>query len=519
MRKLALLLIIIVSLEVFAQSAGVQKSAAPGIDQPNLVVVIVVDQFRYDYLLRFGSDYKEGLSQLLTRGAVFANANYEHFPTYTSVGHAGLLTGAYPSVHGIIGNTWYDRETAKAIPSAFDDSVQQVGGNGGQSASPRNLLVSTLGDELKISGQGRNRVIGISLKDYSVILATGRMANAVYWFDANTGVFVSSSYYMPDLPDWVKQFNAKKPADRYKGMEWEGTRLPAEADPKLYGMLEFTPYGNELVEAMAEAAIQAEQLGRDPETDLLMLSFSSNDYVGHTYGPDSKQVRDISLDTDRLLGKLFRYIDAQVGLTNAMVVFTADHGVAPLPEINAERKLPGGRIRFDLVLNAVQKSLQEKYGEGNWISGAPEESIYLNWELIKSKKLALEEVTATAAQAAETVPHVFRVYTRPQLMSGGAMTDSAGRRLMHSFSARRGPDLSVLLEPYFFFGSGRTTHGSVWDYDTHVPLIFMGAGIKAGHYYGTVAINDVAPTLSALLGIATPSGSAGRILKEMFVTK
>jgi hypothetical protein len=521
MKKLVLIIIALVSLEVFAQAPG--KAAKPAVlvgAKPKLVVAIIADQFRYDYLLRFGNEYKEGLKQLLTRGAVFTNAQYEHFPTFTSVGHAAFLSGALPSVSGIIGNQWYDRYSGKPVPSAADSTVQQVGGAGKSSSSPRNLLVSTVGDELKVAGQGRNRVIGISLKDYSGILASGHMANAVYWFDRMAGDFVTSTYYVQELPAWVKAFNAARPADRYKGLEWQGTKLPADAGRELYGRLPSTPFGNELIEQLAEAAIKSEQLGRDADTDLLVLSFSANDYVGHNYGPDSAQVRDVSIATDRLLGKLFRFMDSQVGMANVTVVFAADHGVAPMPEANAARKQPGGRIPFAAVRTAVQKGLLERFGEGNWISSVAEEAIYLDWELIKSRKLRSEDVAAEAAKIIQAMPHVLRVFTREQLLNGAGSDDLVGRRVRNSYSAARGGDLCVVLEPYFFFdAAGMTTHGTPFVYDTHVPVIFMGPGIKAGRFNGKIAVNDIAPTLATMLGVEIPSGSEGRILSEILETQ
>lgn len=517
MKKLAYVLIIIVTLEALSYRTGDALLSAERISasKPKLVIAIVADQFRYEYLLRFKNDYSAGLQRLMTKGAVFTNARYEHFPTYTAVGHAALLTGAYPSVSGIVGNEWYDRFSGKSVRSASDDSVQLVGGAGGPGSSPHNLLVSTVGDEMKMASQGQSKVFGISLKDYSGILATGRMADAVYWFDARGGNFVSSTYYLSELPEWMKAYNAKRIPDRYKGAEWLGTKLPDEAGPRLYGMLQSTPFGNELIEEAAEEVVKAENLGRRSQTDLLVLSFSSNDFVGHQSGPDSPQVRDISIATDRLLGKLFKYVDAHVGMNNVMVIFTSDHGVAPLPETNVARKMPGGRGDFSQIRDAVQKALSEKFGDGKWIAGAPEEAIYLNRDLMRDKNLAQEDVERTAAQAALEMPHVFRVYTRAQLLSGNAIDDLVGRRVRKSYSQRRSADLYVLLEPYYIFGKISTTHGTAFGYDTHVPLIFMGAGIKAGHFNATIAMNDVAPTLATILGIEIPSGSEGRILEEM----
>jgi predicted AlkP superfamily pyrophosphatase or phosphodiesterase len=370
---------------------------------------------------------------------------------------------------------------------------------------------------MKIASQGRSRVFGISLKDYSGILATGHMADAVYWFDSKVGNFVTSTYYRSNLQEWANAFNLRRPADRFKGAEWLGTKMPDETNSRLYGMLQFAPFGNELIEEMAEAAIRAEKLGSDADTDLLVLSFSSNDFVGHRYGPDSSQVRDISLAMDKVLGQLFRFVDSQIGMENVSVVFTSDHGVAPMLETNNARKMPGGRMDFTVVLEAMQKAIVKKFGEGKWIVSTPEDSVYLNWDLIDEKGLSLAEVAAVAAKAALKIPHVSRVYTREQLLNGTASDDMVGRRLMRSYSARRSADLYILPDPYYMFLKTNTTHGTPYGYDTHVPLIIMGPGIKAGKFNSATAINDIAQTLAAILDIEPPSGAEGRILSEIFI--
>ena len=517
MKKLVSVIVLVVLLEVSSLVPGnpAQADEKAAATKPKLVVVIVADQFRYDYLLRFKNDYTSGLQQLLMKGAVFTDARYWHYPTFTAVGHAALLTGAFPSVNGIVGNSWYDRSGGKPEQAAADDSVQIVGAPAGRGASARNLLVSTLGDEMKMASQGLSKVYGISLKDYSAILATGHMADGVYWFDSRSGNFVTSTYFQKELPEWMRAFNERRLTDRYADAEWAGTRLPKEAGQRLYGMLPGTPFGNELVEEAAEELVRAEKLGRDDQTDLLVLSLSSNDYVGHRNGPDSPEVRAISIATDRLLGKLLQFVDSQVGLKNVTVVFTADHGVAPMPEVNALRNMPGGRLNFSEVRDAVQKALAKKYGDGNWITAAPEDAIYLNWSLISEKNLANPDVERVAAQAALTVPHVFRVYTREQLLSGRVSDDIVGRRIMKSYSQQRGADLCVLMEPYYISIQASANHGSAFGYDTHVPLIFMGAGIKAGRFHGSVAINDVAPTLATMVEVEIPIGAEGRILEEM----
>jgi predicted AlkP superfamily pyrophosphatase or phosphodiesterase len=484
--------------------------------KPKLVVAIAIDQFRYDYLTRFGGEYTGGFRRLLSQGAVFTNARYEHFPTVTAIGHSTFLSGATPSFSGIIGNEWFDRAGGKQVTSVSDDSVRILGGQGEGGASPRRLLVSTVGDELKIADGGKSRVIGISLKDRSAILPAGHMANGAFWLDSKTGHFVSSTYYFEDLPGWARDFNSGKPADKYRGVKWLTHTMPDEASEKLYGKLPASPFGNELMEALAERAVAAEQLGRHDTTDILAVSFSSNDYVGHAYGPDSPEVHDISVRTDRLFDKFFRFLDAQVGAQNILFVLTADHGVAPVPEVNAERKMPGGRLPAHGVTDAVQAALAAKYGEGKWIQGPAENSLYLNLDLIRRKNLDRAEVDRTAAQAALAVAHVFRVYTREQLMSGAGMDDAAGRRVKNGFYAPRGADVYVLAEPYWLPGASGTTHGSVFDYDTHVPVIFMGPGIRAGRYYANIAPNDIAPTLAVILSVETPSGAMGRVLSEIF---
>jgi arylsulfatase A-like enzyme len=485
-------------------------------EKPKLVLAIVIDQFRYDYLLRFRSEYKEGLDRLLTRGAVFTNANYEHFPTVTAVGHSTFLSGALPSISGIVGNDWFDREAGKVVTSVSDDSVKILGGSGDGGASPNRLLVSTVGDELKMSNSSRSRVIGVSIKDRSAILPAGHMADGSFWFDAKNGNFISSTFYFAALPPWASEFNAAHPADRYEGATWLDRTYPHETGEKLYQALLDSPFANDLVEAFAERAVEGEKLGQRGVTDLLALSFSANDHVGHAVGPDAPEVHAISVLTDHAIGKLFQFLDGRMGMQNVLVVLTADHGVAPLAEINQARKMPGGRMPPGIVRDSVQAALTKKYGEGKWIIGPSEHSLYLNLDLIREKKLDRAEVDQAAADAVRPISHVFRVYTREQLSSGAIQNDQVGRRVMNGYFERRSADVFLVLDPYWMFGAHGTTHGSPHGYDAHVPVIFMGPGIKAGRFDESIAVNDVAPTLATLLGIETPSGSVGRTLAEIF---
>jgi arylsulfatase A-like enzyme len=498
---------------LFLMAAGLATAAAAEpTKKPKLVLTIIVDQFRYDYLTRFKNEYKGGLNRLLTQGAVFTDAYYRHFPTVTAIGHSVILTGAMPSASGIVGNDWYDRAAAKQVDCVADDSTKTLGSAGGAGFSPNRLLVSTVGDELKTATSRKAKVIGIAIKDRAAILPAGHTADAAYWYDSRSGEFVSSTFYLTELPAWVKEFNLKA-LERYKGAEWLQHKLPE--DNRLAAALIPSPFGNDLLESFAERVIQAENLGKNTVPDLLSVSFSSNDYVGHYFGPESPEVRAMCLETDQVLDKLFKFIDSSIGMSNVLVAFTADHGVAPLPEANAERRMPGGRMQPRIVQNTLQSALVKKYGEGKWILSSPEHSLTLNQELVQEKKLDRVEVEETAREVLLAIPHVWKVYTRSQLIRGNVGDDPAGRGVMNGFFPSRGADVYVLLEPYWIFGASGTTHGTTFNYDTHVPVIFMGPAIQAGIYDAQIIPNDIAHTMADLLEIETPSASVGRVLKEI----
>jgi len=522
-----------VALLLIVLSSTAPRTAAPDTTTPRgdgpvkLVLLIAVDQFRYDYLTRFRTEYNAGLNRLLTDGADFTNAFLEHYPTVTAVGHSTMMTGATPSVSGIVGNDWYERSLGKSVTSVDDPDTQLVGGNG-VGSSPHRMLVDTVGDELKSASRAlagseqAPKVFGLSLKDRAAVLPAGHMANAAFWLDTTAGNFVTSTYYCKDLPPWVAAFNAKKIPDTYAGKAWTyldpsagaGHTLPPLGQA-LYGAVYGSPFGNDLLEAFAEAALQGEKLGQRGVTDILTVSFSSNDAVGHAYGPDSPEVHDIAVRTDRVLGQLLAKVDALVGLDHTIVVLTADHGVAPLPELQQSRHLPGGRYKGEDLFNPIQDALTAKYGAGKWIVATAGTSPYLNDALIAEKKLDPVEVRKVAAAAAATAPRVARVYTRDQILAGQIPNDVIGRRIMRGEHLTRSGDIEVILDPYWMRAGGGTTHGTPYAYDAHIPLVFMGPGIKAGHYDGNVALNDLAPTLATMLSVETPGGSQGRVLTEM----
>ena len=517
MRRLAALLLLATGL-LPAQPPRRTPAQRP---KPKLLLAIVVDQLRYDYLTRFVQEYNAGFARLLNQGAVFTDAHYEHFPTVTAVGHSTVLSGAYPAVSGIVGNEWFDRESGVQVTSVTDSSVQPLGAPTGKKSSPRRLLVSTVADELKMSGAGESKSIGISLKDRSAILPVGRSADGAYWFDENSGYFVSSTYYFADVPAWVKDFNQSRFTERYLGKEWApiaGGKPFIRMDPApgsaFFKAFERSAFGNELLEAFAERAIDAEQLGRHSGTDVLAVSFSSNDYVGHDHGQDSPLVRDISVRTDRILGALFEFVDARVGLDKTLVVLTADHGVAPMPEAQQSRRMPGGRIPEDTVLKKAQAACEAAFGAGKWVVGESGPSPYLNLDLIREKGLRVADVVETAAAAVRSIPHVARVYTRSQLLAGAVNSDPVSRRVAGGFHPQRSANLLVVSEPYWMFEDKGTSHGTPYHYDSHVPVLFLGPGIKPGRYRRRAAVNDIAPTIAAILDIEAPAGSAGRVLVE-----
>jgi len=534
----------------FQLAPAAQRRAASGQASQNkrvrLVVGIVIDQFRYDYLTRFADQFSEGgFRRLLRDGAVFSNANYNFSPTYTACGHATFMSGSVPALNGIIGNEWYDREAGRRTTSVSDSKVKLLGGKeGAPAASPHRLIGSTVGDQLRFNSNGRSKVIGISFKDRSAILPAGKRPNGAYWFDSSTGAFVSSSYYFSDLPDWVKAFNSQNKPDKYFGAKWErllsesaysrslpddspyerssyGNKFPytinggeATPGPRFYSQFEVTPFANEYLADFARAAIEGEGLGQDEFTDLLTVSFSANDLLGHAYGPYSQEVQDMTLRTDRILAGLFDYIDKKIGLSNTIIALTADHGVAPIPEHSRALGF-GGRVDSRALLNSIEAALSKRFGEDKWILAFVNSNIYFDYSALERRKADLSEVERIAGEAALKAPGVAACFARSQIISGQLPPTVIAQRVASGFYPQRNGDLILVAEPFFLVGDSSTaSHGSPYSYDAHVPVIFYGAGIAAGNYTVECSPADIAPTLSFMLDIEPPSSSVGRILSE-----
>lgn len=493
-------------------------------DKPRLILAIVVDQFREDYTTRFRDEYTGGIADLLENGAVFPDAHQDHFPTVTAAGHATLLTGSVPATSGIIGNEWYDRQSGRVVGSVEDAETTLTGDPTVKGASPHNLVVSTVGDELKIAYGAKSKVIAVSMKDRAAILMAGRMADAAYWFDPNIGGFVSSSWYESTLPSWVSDFDKKHLPEQYLGKTWDSSlrsestflQLPASLGKAFYHAWEGTPYANDVLERLAETALRSQNLGQHSAPDVLAVSFSANDVLGHRVGPDAPEVEEMCVQTDRAIGRLIEAAERQVGgRQNLLVVFTADHGVAPLPEVNLQRKLPGMRIRNEDLLRSIREKLREKFGEGEWILADEGGVLYLNDALIEKRGLSEQDVEEEAAATARGLPGVFRVYTRRQFEQHLAMGSTIDEYMARGFFAERSGDVYILMKPYAVYAGAGTNHGTPYDYDSHIPLIFYGWRIKPGYYPSRTGVSDVAPTLAFILNVETPSGSVGHILSQM----
>ena len=519
---------------LLAWSRPLRPVASPSFpDRPKLVLVLVIDQFRYDYLMRFRSSFgKGGFNRLLDGGAVFTDCKFDYATTMTGPGHATLLTGTYPNMHGIIENSWYDRQSQREVYCVEDLHTRIVASREKSSPSPgyspHYLTASTLGDELRMATDFRAKVISIALKDRAAVLMGGRTPSAVYWYDEGSGRFVTSTYYMPTLPGWVDDFNQQSPIDQYCGQKWQtwaetpgvpGKVLsefepsPGETcpDPKFLEWLDLTPYMNQVELAFATDAIRSEHLGQGPDTDILALSLSVNDYIGHEYGPYSEEVADTTLRTDRDLAKFFDDLDKLVGLDNVWIAFSADHGVAPTPNFIQEHKLGIGMAQSSAIRGAAEKALTQAFGPGPWIDDQDESYLYLNRDTLKKRNIAESKAEEVAAEAAAAQQDVAAAFTRTQFLTGSLPNSPIARKAANSFNSRRSGDVFLIFLPFAVpssFATG-TTHGAPWNYDAQVPLIFWGSAFKPGFYPAACQPIDLAATLAAVLGLTQPSGAVG----------
>jgi len=525
-----------------------QKNKNSQVERPKLVVGLVIDQMRWDYLYRYYSKYgNDGFKRLLNKGYSLNNVHIPYVPTVTALGHTSIYTGSVPAIHGIAGNDWTDKETGKNVYCTTDESVQPVGTTNikAGSHSPKNLWSTTVTDELRLATNFQGKVVGVSLKDRASILPAGHTPNGAYWFDDSTGDFITSTWYMNDLPQWLKNFNSQNlpdqlvangwntllPIDQYTestpdNSPWEGLLGSSKTPTFPYSNLaedyklkkdniRYTPFGNTLTLKLAEASVEGENLGGDNITDILAINLASTDYAGHKFGPNSIEVEDVYIRLDQDLAKFFKYLDAKVGKNQYTVFVSADHGGA-----HSVGFLQSHKINTGFFGEGMEKSLNEKlktkFGVDKLINGVDNYQIYFDRKLIADNNLDLELIKKFAVQELENDPSdLYAVSTTA--VQEASIPEPIKQRIINGINRQRSGDIQLIshdsmLPPYSKTG---TTH-SVWNsYDAHIPLIFMGWGIKHGESNKPYFMTDIAPTVSSLLKIQFPSGNVGNPITEV----
>ena len=518
--------------------------------RPKLVVGIVVDQMKPEYLNRFYNDYSEnGFKRLLKEGYTFQNTHYNYLPTYTAPGHASIYTGTTPSIHGIVGNEWFSRRLGKDLYCTDDADVQIIGNaaKGDDPMSPKNLLSTTITDELRLSTNFRGKVIGMSLKDRGAILPAGHFANWAFWY-SKTGNFISSTFYGPTLPNWVNEFNEEKHYLPYLSKNWELLKPLATYDEslsddnpyegKLYkadkpvfpydlknmyekndaGVIRATPFGNNLLEEFAKRAIEKEALGKDNITDFLTISFSSTDYIGHQLGTRAIELQDTYLRLDETIADFLNYLDKTVGKDNYLLFLTADHGGAENAQFLKDNKYNVTNVEPKEISKGLKKFSADTYGD-DLVLNYSNFNIYFNTEKIKTKGLDLSQVKQAFKAYLMTQAHVKRVYSEEEIIADNG-NDFHLHCIARGYDPSEDGDLVVIDKPgYIEYGATGTSHGTTYAYDTHVPLIFFGWNVKAGETHERKEITEIAPTIAQKINISFPNGTEAKVLTEILNTK
>ncbi len=553
-------------------------------DTPKLLVLVVFDQMRGDYLQRWQALFAEGgFARLQKDGAWFTNCHYPYAVTQTGPGHASILTGCAPDQHGIVMNQWFDRKTGvlvncsesaryKRVPAparieseAGDDGkTNNVSPKGKLAGSPDYLLAPTLGDALKEATGGKAKVVGLSFKDRSAILPVGKSGDAVYWLDSADGMIVTSTCYRDSVHPWVAEFNQARVADQWFGKEW--TRLRADLDYEKYSgpdkvegegtgtkqgvafphptdgglkkpgknyyeALFNSPFGNEMLLELVKRAVIAEKLGQHEVTDLLVVSFSSNDAIGHCWGPDSQEVLDVTLRSDLIVAEFLKFLDKEVGAGKYTLALTADHGICPLPEVTTAKGKVAKRLSLKNMITAVEEHLNDKFGKNagelkskaRWVETVQPPWIYLNYQFIDGAGLKVADVAADVSAFFGKQDGIYRTFTTAELAADFPLNDAIGRRMKRSYFPERCGDVAFVQAPYFLIDSFTyqtgTTHGTPHSYDTHVPLIFLGPGVKPGIRLEQVTPQTVATVLAAAAGIKPPKLAAYPAPADIFIAK
>ncbi|GAB3466929.1 alkaline phosphatase family protein [Massilia terrae] len=533
-----------------AAALSAHAASAPGKDQsPKLVVVMVIDGLPNEQVLRYRDQFAKdgGLRRLLEQGAAFSNAHQAHGVTVTAVGHSAVLSGAYPYRHGIIGNNWLDAD-GKTVYCTEDQRYHYIDEETGahDGTSPHKLRVDTLGDQLRYATGDRAKVVTVSGKDRGAILLAGKTGTAYMYMD-KTGDFATSTFYMQSYPEWVQRFRAARPQDRFYGKSWNRllpdaayagdapypeptttnpNRFPfiyhsesGAPDAKYYERLKVGPAVDQLTLEFARAAVEGENLGRNPAgvPDLLGISLSGHDYVNHAYGPESVMSHDHLQQLDRMIGSFFGYLDKRIGLDNVLVVLTADHGFANSPEFSQARHIDALRINPGTLVDALNADLEQSYGVAKLVKRAMLPEVYLDYEAIDKRGLSRSEVENRAARFLLAQPGIAQVFTRTQFENGGVQTTRLGVLMQRAWNRQLSGDLMVVPTAYSIYSSGTSgaTHGNPYDYDTNVPVMIMGGRwIKPGAYGNYTEVVDIAPTLAHLLRVRPPAAAEGRVLTE-----
>ena len=521
-------------------------------EKPKLVIGIIVDQMRYDYIFRFWNKYENnGFKRLVNEGSFCTNANFNYIFTQSSPGFATIATGANPSSHGIISENWYVQLSDKVVNCTGDDAVQCIGGNSdgtGDKHSPSKLLASTVGDELKLATFKMSKVIAISVDPNAAVLSAGHLADAAYWFDPLSGNFVTSSVYLKELPQWVKDFNAKRFADTYLMQKWEKilpdslyfeslpdnnryeegikgikvfpydlNSMSLKSDGKRdYSILKYTPFGNNVVKDFAISAIVNENLGKGNFTDYICIDFTSTEFISQAFGLTSIELEDSYLRLDKEIQHFLNFLDSYLGKGNVLVYLTSNHGAVHNPKFMTDLGIPSGYFNQGQAQYLLKSYLNVIYGKGDWVKFYSNQQLYLNHNLIQDSKLSLWQFQDDVAQFLIQFSGVTNVATSSMLQKT-SYSNGVFQKIQNSFHQKISGDIIINLEPgWTEYNDASTAHNSGYTYDTHVPLMFYGWKINHQTIYDAIDMTDIAPTLAMILNIAYPNACQGKPIIQLF---
>ena len=513
---------------------------------PKLVIGIVIDQMRWDYLHRFNNLFNTGgFKRLLAEGFSCDNTLIPYTPTYTAPGHTCIYTGSVPAIHGIVGNNWYDKNTNVNVYCTDDSTVTTVGNRSDAGKmSPNNMWATTITDELRLSTNFKSKVIGISLKDRGAILPAGHSANAAYWYDDKGGKWITSSYYMQELPNWVTAFNAKDEVTKYMSKDWN-TLLPIEqynqstidnepyenavkgetsvtfphklsaiGDVK-YSAFRTTPYANSFTFNFAENAIENEKLGENTVTDFLTVSISSTDYIGHSFGPNSIEIEDTYLRLDKDIADFLQYLDKKLGKGNYLTFLTADHGVAHIPAFLAEHKIPAGTFSEEEFSKEINQEIEIKFDLKKVVQSVQNYQVYLNFNEIEKQGKDKAAIVNTVIKLLKQKPYIINAFETEKIMQT-ALAEPQRSLMVNGYNPKRSGDIQFTFKPGYFDGGKKgTTHGLWNPYDAHIPLLFFGWNVKQGSTKRETYMTDIAATLAAMLQVQMPNGCVGKVITEV----